>query len=69
MNENQNSRQQPVGISSLPRLVPDFASARSLYDDSKTLYEKGADKWGQKLLYAAPWPPSSPSPRNIDSPR
>ena len=46
------------GISSLPRLVPDFATARSLYDDSKTLYEKGAAKWGQKFLYAAPWPPS-----------
>lgn len=46
------------GISSLPRLVPDFAKARSLYDDSRSLYEKGAEKWGQKFLYAAPWPPS-----------
>lgn len=50
---------EPVfGISSLPRLVPDFATARSLYDDSRPLYEQGAEKWGQKLLYAAPWPPS-----------
>lgn len=46
------------GLSSLPRLVADFAEARQLYDDSKALYEAGAQKWGQKFLYAAPWPPS-----------
>lgn len=46
------------GISSLPRLVLDFDSARKLYDDSKPLYDKAAAKWNQKLLYAAPWPPS-----------
>ncbi|NOY14308.1 MAG: TRAP transporter substrate-binding protein [Deltaproteobacteria bacterium] len=46
------------GISSLPRLVPTFAKARSLYDDFRPLYEKAAAKWNQKFLYAAPWPPS-----------
>ncbi len=46
------------GISSLPRLVPTFADARRLYDDCRPLYEKAALKWNQKLLYAAPWPPS-----------
>lgn len=46
------------GISSLPRLVDSFAAAKSLYADSKPLYEKAASKWKQKLLYAAPWPPS-----------
>jgi TRAP-type C4-dicarboxylate transport system substrate-binding protein len=46
------------GISSLPRLVNSFEAARSLYADSKPLYEKAAAKWKQKMLYAAPWPPS-----------
>lgn len=46
------------GISSLPRLVNSFAAAQGLYADSKPLYEKAAAKWKQKLLYAAPWPPS-----------
>jgi TRAP-type C4-dicarboxylate transport system substrate-binding protein len=46
------------GISSLPRLVNTFDAAKSLYTDSKPLYEKAAFKWKQKMLYAAPWPPS-----------
>ncbi len=46
------------GISSLPRLVPTFDKAKSLYNDSRPLYEKAAAKWNQKFLYAAPWPPS-----------
>ena len=46
------------GLSSLPRLVADFDQARALYTESKPLYEKAATKWGQKFLYAAPWPPS-----------
>ena len=46
------------GISSLPRLVPTFAKARDLYNDTRPLYEKAAEKWNQKMLYAAPWPPS-----------
>ena len=46
------------GLSSLPRLAGSFAQAKSLYTDSKPLYEKAAAKWNQKFLYAAPWPPS-----------
>ncbi|HKK90341.1 MAG TPA: TRAP transporter substrate-binding protein [Desulfobacteraceae bacterium] len=46
------------GVSSLPRLATSFAEARALYDDCKPLYEKAAAKWNQKMLYAAPWPPS-----------
>lgn len=46
------------GISSLPRLASSFNEAKSLYSDSKPFYEKAAEKWNQKFLYAAPWPPS-----------
>ncbi|MEA1969692.1 MAG: ABC transporter substrate-binding protein, partial [Thermodesulfobacteriota bacterium] len=46
------------GISSLPRLAASFDEAKELYNDCKPLYEKAAAKWNQKLLYAAPWPPS-----------
>lgn len=46
------------GISSLPRLVKSFDEAAALYERSKPLYEKAAQKWNQKMLYAAPWPPS-----------
>lgn len=46
------------GISSLPRLVKNFDEAAALYSKTKPLYEKAAQKWNQKLLYAAPWPPS-----------
>ncbi len=50
--------EQAFGISSLPRLVGSFDEAKQLYADCKPLYEKAAKKWKQKLLYAAPWPPS-----------
>lgn len=46
------------GISSLPRLVKSFDEAAALYEKTRPLYEKAAQKWNQKLLYAAPWPPS-----------
>lgn len=46
------------GISSLPMLVSNYEEASSLYEKSKPLYEKAAKKWNQKMLYAAPWPPS-----------
>jgi TRAP-type transport system periplasmic protein len=46
------------GISSLPRLVNSFDEAAMLYKETKPIYEKAAAKWNQKLLYAAPWPPS-----------
>lgn len=46
------------GVSSLPRLVMSYAEAKKLYEKTKPLYEKAAEKWNQKLLYASPWPPS-----------
>lgn len=46
------------GVSSLPRLVKSYDEAKALYADCKPLYEKTAKRWNQKLLYAAPWPPS-----------
>lgn len=46
------------GVSSLPRLVKTYAEARELYENTKPHYEKAAKKWNQKMLYAAPWPPS-----------
>ncbi len=46
------------GISSLPRLVKSYEEARALYDKTKPLYKKAALRWNQKMLYAAPWPPS-----------
>ncbi|WDP88836.1 MAG: TRAP transporter substrate-binding protein [Desulfobacter sp.] len=46
------------GLSSLPRLAGSFEEAKALYADARPLYEKAAAKWNQKLLYAAPWPPS-----------
>lgn len=46
------------GISSLPRLVSTFDEAATLYKESRPVYDKAAKKWNQKILYAAPWPPS-----------
>ncbi len=46
------------GTSSLPRLVKTYDDAKTLYNESKPLYAKAAKKWNQKMLYAAPWPPS-----------
>ncbi|MCG8470909.1 MAG: TRAP transporter substrate-binding protein [Desulfobacterales bacterium] len=46
------------GVSSLPRLVKSYDEAKALYAETKPLYEKSARRWNQKLLYAAPWPPS-----------
>ncbi len=46
------------GISSLPRLVGNYDEARELYNRSRPLYDKAAQKWNQKILYAAAWPPS-----------
>ncbi len=46
------------GISSLPRLVKSYSEALELYKAARPLYDKAAKKWNQKILYAAPWPPS-----------
>ncbi len=46
------------GISSMPRVAKSYADAKKFYDIAKPAYEKALARWNQKLLYAAPWPPS-----------
>jgi len=46
------------GLSTYPRMVHSFDEAWDLYQAAKPFYEKACQKWNQKLLYAAPWPPS-----------
>ncbi|WP_321401998.1 TRAP transporter substrate-binding protein [Maridesulfovibrio sp.] len=49
---------QVFGISSMPLLAKDYAEAKKLYTAAKPYYEKACRRWNQKMLYAAPWPPS-----------
>lgn len=46
------------GLPSLPRLVLTYDEALNLYNAAKPLYDKAAEKWNQKILYVAPWPPT-----------
>ena len=46
------------GLSTYPRMVHSFDEAWELYQAAKPSYEKACQKWNQKFLYAAPWPPS-----------
>ncbi|WP_432738171.1 TRAP transporter substrate-binding protein [Maridesulfovibrio sp. FT414] len=46
------------GVSSMPLIANNYAEAKKLYDVAKPEYEKACRRWNQKLLYAAPWPPS-----------
>jgi len=46
------------GISSMPRVATTYEEARKFYDIARPAYEKACERWNQKLLYAAPWPPS-----------
>jgi TRAP-type C4-dicarboxylate transport system substrate-binding protein len=43
-------------IVTLPFLVRDFAELKVLIDVSRPYFDKVAQKWGQKILYTAPWP-------------
>jgi len=43
-------------IVTLPFLVEDFQQARLLLDTARPYFDKLAAKWGQKILYIAPWP-------------
>lgn len=49
---------QVFGLSSMPLLAKDYAEAKKLYDAARPYYEKACRRWNQKMLYAAPWPPS-----------
>jgi TRAP-type C4-dicarboxylate transport system substrate-binding protein len=46
------------GLSTYPRVVHSYAEARELYEAALPYYKKACQKWNQKFLYAAPWPPS-----------
>ena len=46
------------GLSTYPRIVKSYDEARELYEAARPYYEKACEKWNQKMLYAAPWPPS-----------
>lgn len=43
-------------IVTLPFLALDFQELRTLIDLCYPTFEKTAEKWGQKILYIAPWP-------------
>ena len=46
------------GLSSLPFVATSEEEARRLLDKARGLYAKRFAREGQRLLYAAPWPPS-----------
>ena len=46
------------GLSTYPRIVTSYEEARELFEAALPYYQKACEKWNQKLLYAAPWPPS-----------
>ncbi len=43
-------------IVTLPFLVRDSEELKLLLDISRPYFDKSAQKWGQKILYIAPWP-------------
>ena len=43
-------------ISTIPFLVRDFNELQTLINISRPYFDKAAKKWGQKILYTAPWP-------------
>ena len=43
-------------IVTLPFLVRNFDELHTLIDISRPYFDKAAQKWGQKILYTAPWP-------------
>jgi TRAP-type C4-dicarboxylate transport system substrate-binding protein len=46
------------GLSTSPFLVHDFEEARLLHDIARPYYEQEAERFNQKILFTAPWPPS-----------
>jgi len=43
-------------IATIPFLVRDFNELQTLINISRPYFDKAAKKWGQKILYTAPWP-------------
>jgi TRAP-type C4-dicarboxylate transport system substrate-binding protein len=46
------------GLSTSPFLVHDFDEAKLLHDIARPHYEREAERFNQKILFTAPWPPS-----------
>ncbi len=46
------------GLSTMPFLVKDFEEAKLLHDIARPYYEDEAERFNQKILFTAPWPPS-----------
>lgn len=46
------------GLSTMPFYVRDFEEARLLHDIARDQYEAEAERFNQKILFTAPWPPS-----------
>ncbi|MFP4213556.1 MAG: TRAP transporter substrate-binding protein [Desulfohalobiaceae bacterium] len=46
------------GLSTYPRIVDSYEEAQELYEAALPYYQEACERWNQKLLYAAPWPPS-----------
>lgn len=48
---------EPIfGVRSLPFLIDTWEDAKKFDEMAKEEYDKAAEKWGQKILYVAPWP-------------
>ncbi|GAK53255.1 C4-dicarboxylate transporter, substrate-binding protein [Candidatus Moduliflexus flocculans] len=48
---------EPIfAIPTLPFLTRSHAEAKTLAEISRPYFDKAAEKWGQKILYIAPWP-------------
>lgn len=49
---------EPIfGVTTLPFLVRNFEEGKILSDIARPYFDKAAEqKWGQKILYVAPWP-------------
>lgn len=46
------------GLSTMPFFVRDFEEAQLLHDIARDQYEQEAERFNQKILFTAPWPPS-----------
>ncbi len=46
------------GLTTYPRIITSYDEAWELYEAALPYYQEACERWNQKLLYAAPWPPS-----------
>ena len=55
---NLSTKSEIFGLSSIPRMAGSYSHAYSLYLANKKYYQEELKKYGSKLLYVVPWPPS-----------